>query len=136
MNLKLNLGSFNACIDRLPKGASADYPVCPGQTVFFCMSHDGDVVKTKITGDCVNIPTFEVGAVSDKEYVNDLPIASNFMASLELDILKTVHRIIEESEWGLKLKNIRIPVRHIKIFDQEGGDGCYGYAEVGVAVIV
>ncbi len=135
-DLKLNLGTFNACIEYLPEGSHADYPVSPGRTIFFCMSHDGDVVNTEISGSCVNIPTFEIGAISDGEFPSDLPLASNFMASLELDILRVIYRIIESSKKGVNLKNTRIIVREVKVFDQVGGNGCYGYAEIGVAVII
>lgn len=134
--LRLNLGRFNECVDYLVDGQVADYPVSPGSEVFYCMNHDGDIAYTKQSSDCINIPSFEVAACVDNSRIDNQDAVERLLSCIEFDIFAMIKKILQKTDWNLKLENIHIPIRLIKVFDDDNSDGCYGWAEVGIAVIV
>lgn len=135
--LKLNLGRFDQCVEYLSDGQNADYCIDSGMEVSYCMSHDGDIVSTKLAGACINIPIFDIGVCISNGRICDQQMMNLLLSRIELDIFVMIKRILQENNNGLvKLENILIPVRSVKFFDDDKCDGCYGWAEVGIAVIV
>lgn len=86
----------------------------------------------------VDIPSFNVGAAIPSGRICDSKVVDNLLACLETKIFATITRVLQETGDGLNLENILISIRSVNIFDDESPnitDGCYGWAEVGIAVI-
>lgn len=135
--LKLNLGTFNKCVEYI-SGRHAEYPVDPGTKVSYYMSHDGDIASTDKAVSSISIPLFDVGAAISIGRLSDPNNVKMLLAKIELDIFVMLNRILKESGNGFDfaLENIRIPIQLVNFFDEDKFKGCYGWAEVGIAIFV
>ena len=133
--LKLNLGAFNKCVEYVSV-RHAEYPVDPGTKVSYYMSHDGDIASTDKAVHSINIPLFDVGASISIGRLSDPNNVKMLLVKIELDIFVMLKRIIKESgnEFDFELENIRIPIQLVNFFDENSFGGCYGWAEVGIAI--
>lgn len=134
--LTLNLGRFNQCVSYLMDGQNADYFVNHGSKVFYYMSHDGDIVSTKLAYNGINVPTFAVDGFADNGRIDNKEVLERLLSRIELDILTMVKKILKESGGDLIFDNIHIPICSVQVFDDDKSNGCYGWASVGVAVSV
>lgn len=140
---KLNLGPFNRCVDYLPKGSSAIYSADRDTKVFCYSFHGGDIVEV-LDGDyrddtgAVCVEVFQVGCTTDG-YVDDHSKVAELITALELKIVKMIYRIMEVSNTSLcvnSLSRIHIPVTSIQFHDNDLHKDCYGWVELGIAVMV
>ncbi len=136
-NLKLDLGQFNQCVDYLPGHHGVDYPVDSSKEVFYYSDSVTDkIVSAELTGEYINIPTVDFGAAAYEGLRSDPEIVRYLLACIELNVFDAIKKILDKVDKDCKLKNIRIPIRKIEIFDDDKHMGCYGWAEVGIAVFM
>lgn len=147
---RLNLGSFNRCVDYLERGQSADYGIpdllfdstkSPADTrVLYYPTHQGLIVRIsdEHTGSSIGVPLFDVGCAVDKGKIDDPEVVERLMAHLELEVMAMIHQIVKENgaKYSTPIDHIKIPVRSIQFFDDDNSTGCYGWVEIGVALIV
>lgn len=133
---RLNLGTFNECVEYI-SGCNAEYVIDPGTEIFYYMSHDGDIAYTDKAINSISVPIFDVGASISVGRLDDQDNVKMLMANIELDILFMLKRIIKESgsKFDSMLKNIKILVGPINLFDEDKFKGCYGWAGVGIAIL-
>lgn len=136
--LKLNLGSFSQCVEFLGDGQNAEFSLNPEQKVFYYMSQDGDIVSTELAQSSITIPTFDIGTAVDNGHIGDSDRLQRLLSSIELDIFTMIARILKESDnqYKWKFENIYIPICSVKAFDDDKHNSCYGWAHVGIAIIV
>ncbi len=132
--LKLNLGTFNECVDHVPGRRNVEYPTDVETEVFYYMSENGDIVSTKLAYNQIGIPMFNVGGFAEGGRIDDSDVVKRLLSSIELSIFAMLKRILKQSNSNSTLENIRIPIGHVQIFDDNNSDGCYGWADVGIAV--
>lgn len=137
--LKLKLGRFDQCVEYLSHGQSPCYSIDGDRKIFYYMSCDGTIAFTtmELTSDSsITIPTFDVGhAISRVACICSERTVDSILSGIELQIFAMIERIIKENGDDLRLENIIIPVRNVVVFNNGGHDGCYGWAELGIAVI-
>ncbi len=145
--LKLNLGRFNRCVTYVEK--TANYPVNPESIVFYYTYHDSDIVSKRV-GDIVNVPIFDIAVAIKDENIDDPNVTDRLLVEMELNIFQMLNKIIKEYCRDFDFENILIPIREIHAFNENpkkdmgprlppvdsGYKGCYGWVEIGVAVVV
>ena len=142
---KLNLGRFDQCVNYL--SLESQQPVPLHSTVFCCNPYVGDTQKIVISGNpdevdakeaFVTIPSVDVGVALDGGKICDQNVVNSLLSKIELKIFKIISHLIEESEQVFKMgmENVKITVKNIQFFDDDKTDGCYGWADVSIAVIV
>ena len=139
-NLTLNLGQFNQCADYIPNSATKavgriEYPINSESQIFYMEHHHDKVVSAKIR-DCVTVPTFDIGVAINDGHISDPHVANALLAKMELEVFRLLHETIRESGSDLKFDRIMIPIRSIEMYDDTGKCGCYGWVDVGIAVMV
>lgn len=135
---KLNLGRFNCCVEYLPKGAIAEYSIDDDTKIICCTAHSENVKLVRILSDShVTINLFDIGCHCDDGKIDDSKIIDKMMANIELEIMSIIRRICREDgcQYSLNLDDIKIPVKNIEFFDDNRNGGCYGWAQVGIALI-
>lgn len=138
---QLNLGPFNGCIEHIPKESGAYYSADKDTKVFCYSSSGGDIVEMQNgddRDDTVGICVFQVECSADGR-VNDHLKVAELITNLELQIVKMIYRIMEVSNTPLcvnSLNHIHIPVMSIQFHDNDLHKDCYGWVELGIAVIV
>lgn len=133
---KLNLGQFNQCIEYLPTGSMGEYPIDLNTKVLYYMSDEGDIASTSLAKHSICIPTFDIGVATSYGDVDDSRTIQTLLALIELRIMAMVKRIVHECSGTFKLDNVRILVKNIQFFDDDKSEGCYGWADVGIAIMV
>ena len=133
----LNLGSFGQCIDYFRYSSGhANYPSKDGKALYY-MSHDGRITKINLTGySDISVPLFDVGSSVKIGRISDPIVVKQLLRNIELSIFAMIHDLIQGGDESISLENIHIPIHSVQVFDEDKRPGCYGYAQVGVAIIV
>ena len=145
--LKLDLGRFNQCVEYLDIGRkNPDYSVDEGDKMLYHTSYDSincgrdcEIISPRFGGDCFSVPVFDIGIAVDNGRINDDEILQQLLCHIEFRVFNMINKIINESMLhtdNLKLEDIKIPIRAINVFDDDKNTGCYGWAELGIAIVV
>lgn len=134
--LRLNLGRFNDCVDYLLNGQPIEYPVDSGRKMFYYTAPNNPISSVRIVDNSFNVPIYSVGEFIEEGRISDKDVINRFLAKIELRIFAMMEVILKESDSNLRLENILLPVRNIEISDNDKSDGCYGWVEMGIAVVV
>jgi len=133
----LNLGRFNRYVEHLPEGAIPEYPTPRNgeDTLFFYTEDGGRIESIQLPADSFCVPTFTLGMslkateAGDRENKED-----SLMAMIELKAFQMIMEILTKRESYDIIGKLLIPVRDVKIEEQNGS--LYAYAELGIALIV
>ncbi|KKL15070.1 hypothetical protein LCGC14_2509310 [marine sediment metagenome] len=134
---KLDLGSFNQCIDYIEGVNTGEYSVPSLSTALYysCESDEIARISGVVSGGIISVPTFEIGDYLENSDIDDPGVIESWMALVGLKIYKMLHHIIKVSEIPLRLDNICIPVKEIRIFNDDYCS-CYGWIQLGIALII
>ncbi len=145
--IKLNLGRFNECITNIDDLGSylsiESLGRDSGSLIFYYKFEENantsmgpGVIESKILEDGFRIPKFIVANVANG-HIDDPDAVNTLLAKIELKIFSMLEKIVEERDFEIKLSDIFIPVQSVAIFDDDQiSNGCYGWAELGIAVVV
>ncbi len=137
--LELDLGRFNKCVDYCDVSVeSVSYPISPPCDMF-CFVDEQTVSRVEVSDNSFCVRTIPVGAAVDEGRINDPSVVKMLLASIELKVYGMIKTILEKSSYGkvksLTLENILIPIRSVNIFDDDKSSGCYGWVDIGIAVV-
>lgn len=125
------------CLRKNSKEDIAYQSVDLGSKIFYYIN-DKQIDSMSPGEDHINIPTFDIGSAVTKGRINDPKVVDCLLSSIELSVLAMIKNIlsVSGSDYNVILENINIPIRRIQVFDDNNSKGSYGWAEVGVSVVV
>lgn len=136
--LKLDLGQFNQCVSYASRDPGMiAYPTANEiSLIFYFTRHlNNDIISRKVI-NFFNVPIFDIGAVVKDKCINDPEAVKALLAKIELEVFNMIRRLIQESGSDLKFENVLIPIKSVNACNDDFGGGCYGWVEIGIAVIV
>lgn len=131
---KLNLGSFNKCINYLDVGGgSRDFPCSDCTEIHYCMNDVGEIASAKKMGSSICIPTFDIGVAELSRDRRRSQIISDLLVDIELRTFGIIRDMLRSIDLPTTVGNIVILIENIQFFDDDKVDGVYGWAELGIA---